>query len=38
MPPDKTYISISISPFARQQQGKISPGWTNASGSVSQST
>lgn len=34
----KHYISISISPFARQQQGKISPGWTNASGSVSQST
>ena len=32
------HISISISPFARQQQGKISPGWIKASGSVSQST
>lgn len=33
-----SYISISISPFALQQQGKISPGWINAKGSVIQST
>lgn len=32
------FISISISPFARQQQGKISPSLIKASGSVSQST